>query len=55
MTAIAIAMLVVALIILWGGLVASIVYLQRRPEIASYPAGGDDDARVADAPSPRDT
>lgn len=42
MTPIAISFLVLALIIIWGGLIASTVFLMRRPEVAEYPAGGED-------------
>lgn len=42
MTPIAISFLVLALIIIWGGLIASTIFLLRRPEIAEYPAGGED-------------
>ncbi|QBR75037.1 MetS family NSS transporter small subunit [Microbacterium sediminis] len=40
MTPIAILFLVIATVLVWGGLVASIVFLARRPEVASYPDGG---------------
>ena len=55
MTAIAIGFLLLALILVWGGLIASILFLRARPGLASYPAGGEDDDRVEDAPSIRDT
>lgn len=42
MTTIAISFLVLALLIVWGGLVASTIFLIRRPEVPGYPAGGDD-------------
>ncbi|WP_125099784.1 methionine/alanine import family NSS transporter small subunit [Leucobacter chromiireducens] len=42
MTPIAIAFLILALVIIWGGLIASTVFLMRRPEVAEYPAGGED-------------
>lgn len=44
MTPIAITFLILALTIIWGGLIASTVFLLRRPEVAQYPAGGDDEA-----------
>ncbi|GAA1605954.1 methionine/alanine import family NSS transporter small subunit [Leucobacter chromiireducens] len=44
MTPIAITFLVLALTIIWGGLIASTVFLARRPEVAEYPAGGEDGA-----------
>ena len=43
MTPIAITFLVFSIVILWGGLVASSVFLAKRPEIAEYPAGGEDE------------
>lgn len=47
MTAIAVVFLVIAVLIIWGGLIASTVALSKRPEIAEYPAGGED-AEAAD-------
>lgn len=55
MTPIAIVVLIAALIILWGGLAASIVFLRRQPEVASYPPAGLDDHREDDAPVIHDT
>jgi hypothetical protein len=55
MTPIAIGFLVLAVIVVWGGFVASLVFLGRRPERADYPAGGVDDHREDDAPPIRDT
>lgn len=43
MSAIAILFLVVAAVIVWGGLAASIVFLASRPETTSYPEGGSGD------------
>lgn len=45
MTDIAILFLVIATVLVWGGLLASIVFLAVRPEVPSYPDGGleDDD------------
>lgn len=42
MTPIAILFLVIALVVIWGGLIASAIYLSRQTEVAEYPAGGDD-------------
>lgn len=42
MTPIAIAFLVLAVLIIWGGLVASIVFLGKRSEVDRYPEGGQD-------------
>lgn len=42
MTGVAIAFLCLSAVLVWGGLVASAVFLTRRPEIAAYPPGDDD-------------
>lgn len=55
MTPIAITVLVLSLIIVWGGLIASILFLRRFPEVSSYPAGGLDDHREDEAPVIHDT
>lgn len=55
MTAVAITFLVLSMVLLWGGLAASIVYLARRPEVTAYPPGDPDDPRAASAPPLRDT
>lgn len=54
MTAIAIAFLVLSIVVVWGGVVASVVYLSIRPGLSSYPAGGDDDAVESPVSAPRD-
>ncbi|MDR3202373.1 MAG: methionine/alanine import family NSS transporter small subunit [Bifidobacteriaceae bacterium] len=45
MTGTAIALLTAAIVIVWGGLAASTVFLARRPEVAEWPA-----PEVADPP-----
>lgn len=55
MTPVAIVFLVLALLVVWGGLIASIVFLRARPEVADYPAGGVDDLREETGPVERDT
>lgn len=45
MTPIAIVFLIISILLVWGGLVASAVFLRRRPERGEYPAGGIDDHR----------
>ena len=55
MTPLAITFLILAILIIWGGLIASTVYLARNPERRGYPAGGIDDHREDDAPAIRDT
>lgn len=42
MTPIAILFLVIALVIIWGGLIASIIFLSRKGEVDTYPDGGKD-------------
>ncbi|MFP3714323.1 methionine/alanine import family NSS transporter small subunit [Puerhibacterium sp. TATVAM-FAB25] len=48
-------LLVLAMVVVWGGLALSIVAIARRPERADYPPGGVDDHREDDAPGIRDT
>lgn len=57
MTPIAIVFLVLALAIVWGGLIASTIFLARRPELDAYPPDGEDLAgeEVYDLPPIRDT
>ncbi len=56
MTPIAIVFLILAVLVVWGGFVASLVFLRRRPERGDYPEGGVDDSRADDdAPAIRDT
>ena len=56
MTGIAIAFMLLALVLVWGGLVVSMLFLRAGPERATYPPGGeDDDHREDDAPDIRDT
>ncbi|WP_156888137.1 MetS family NSS transporter small subunit [Microbacterium indicum] len=43
MSAIAILFLVIAAVVVWGGLLASIGFLAARPEVAEYPEGGEGD------------
>ncbi|PRI10786.1 methionine/alanine import family NSS transporter small subunit [Leucobacter massiliensis] len=42
MTPIAIVFLCLSIVIVWGGLVASAVFLARRPEVDEYPPGGEE-------------
>ncbi|WP_156759055.1 MetS family NSS transporter small subunit [Microbacterium karelineae] len=42
MSAIAILFLVIAAVLVWGGLIGSIGFLSARPEVPSYPDGGED-------------
>ena len=43
MTPIAILFFVIAAVLIWGGLAASILFLSARPQIAAYPPGAEDD------------
>lgn len=58
MSGAAVALLVVALVVVWGGLAVSIVALVRRPERTDYPQGfADEDGPEArpDGPVEHDT
>jgi len=55
MTAIAIVFLILSIVIVWGGLVASTLSLRAHPERDDYPPGADDDHRQDDAIVERDT
>lgn len=46
MTPIAIVFLVLAFAVVWGGLIASAIFLARRPEVAEYPADPVEDAPI---------
>ncbi|WP_084076688.1 methionine/alanine import family NSS transporter small subunit [Demequina sp. NBRC 110057] len=39
----AIALMVVSMIVIWGGLAAAIVFLARQPEREDLPEGGEDE------------
>ncbi|NYE19808.1 methionine/alanine import family NSS transporter small subunit [Microbacterium immunditiarum] len=45
MTGLSFIFLILAIVLVWGGLVASAIFLARRPEVGSYPSGGTDDHR----------
>ena len=47
--------ILIAGLVVWGGLVASTLYLRHRPEREGYPPGDTDDHREDDAPVIRDT
>lgn len=49
MTLIALSSLVFSAALVWGGFVASLVYLRRRPDVDEYPPGGEDDDPHLDA------
>ncbi|MBD8023959.1 methionine/alanine import family NSS transporter small subunit [Microbacterium gallinarum] len=55
MTGVAITFLILSVILVWGGLVASALYLRSRPEPAEYPPGAVDDHREDVAPIEHDT
>lgn len=55
MTPIAITFLVLAVVVVWGGLIASVLFLARQPERAEFPAGGTEDHRADAGPAERDT
>ncbi|WP_435737456.1 methionine/alanine import family NSS transporter small subunit [Cellulosimicrobium sp. PMB13] len=51
----AVVVLVLAIVVVWGGLVASALALRARPERTDFPPGGEDDRREDAAPLERDT
>lgn len=55
MTPVAITFLILAILVVWGGLIASLLSLRARPERNEYPPGGTDDHGEEDAPIIRDT
>jgi hypothetical protein len=55
MTVTAVIMLIVALLVVWGGLIASIMWLRKNPERTTYPEGGFDDRREGAGIVERDT
>jgi hypothetical protein len=55
MSGIAIGFLLLALVLVWGGLIASILLLRSRPELGAYPPGDIDDHREDEDPGIRDT
>ena len=50
MSGIAIGFLLLALVLVWGGLIASILFLRSRTELDAYPVGGDYDHREDEDP-----
>lgn len=55
MTGVAIVFLILAIVVVWGGLIASSLYLRSRPEVTDYPPGGVDDHRAGRGPIEHDT
>lgn len=55
MTGPAILSLVLAALLVWGGFVASVIFLSRRPDLTVFPPGGEDDHREDVGPVERDT
>ncbi|MCK9794370.1 methionine/alanine import family NSS transporter small subunit [Isoptericola sp. 4D.3] len=55
MTGPAILLMLCSLVVVWGGLLVSILALRARPERADFPEGGLDDRREDDAITERDT
>ncbi|GAA1850600.1 methionine/alanine import family NSS transporter small subunit [Microbacterium koreense] len=45
MTTIAVVFLTLSILVVWGGLAVSALFLRARPEVASYPADDVDDHR----------
>jgi len=42
MTPVAVLFLVLSIVVVWGGCIASVVFLARRPERTDFPPGGHD-------------
>ncbi|MFI2703072.1 methionine/alanine import family NSS transporter small subunit [Cellulosimicrobium composti] len=55
MSAEAVTLLVLSIVVVWGGLLAAILRLRARPERTDLPSGGEDDHREDVAPVERDT
>ncbi|MDN3494590.1 MetS family NSS transporter small subunit [Planococcus sp. APC 4015] len=55
MTAVAIVFLTISIVVVWGGALASALFLRRRPEVELYPSSAPDDHREDDAPLVHDT
>ena len=55
MTGPAILFLVLAALLVWGGFVASVIFLSRQPDSTVFPPGGEDDHREDIGPVERDT
>lgn len=45
MTGLGLTFLILSIVIVWGGMLASILVLSRRPEVAAYPPGAPEDHR----------
>lgn len=50
MSTAAIVLMVISLVVLWGGLAASIVAIVRRPDRTDWPSGGEDERGPGDRP-----
>ena len=56
MNASAITLMIIAMLVVWGGLIAAIMFLRSRSDVEVWPAGGeDDDHRADEALVPRAT
>lgn len=55
MTPVAIVFLTLSIVIVWGGALASTLFLRRRPEVEVYSPGAPDDRREDAAPIEHDT
>ncbi|MCB7135987.1 methionine/alanine import family NSS transporter small subunit [Cellulosimicrobium marinum] len=51
----AILLMLLAMVVVWGGLIASVLALRARPERTDFPPGGEDDHREDTAPLEHDT
>jgi len=55
MTLLAITFLALSIVIVWGGMVGSVLFLRHRPERAEYPPGAVNDDRESVGPIEHDT
>jgi hypothetical protein len=55
MSPLAIFFLALSIVLVWGGFVASVLFLRRSPDAVDLPPGGYDDHREDEAPVERDT
>ena len=51
----AIILMIIAMLVVWGGLAVAITFLRSRPEVDAWPTGGEDYHREDTAPVQRDT
>ncbi|MBD8078544.1 methionine/alanine import family NSS transporter small subunit [Cellulosimicrobium arenosum] len=55
MSASAVFLMLLAMVVVWGGLILSVLAVRAHPERTDFPPGGEDDLREDDAPLEHDT